>query len=178
MLMKVNRYLIKAIQLLFMLTAVSMVRAEDIEKKSVFDVMTNYEKLFGTYILVTGNMAEMVDDEFILEADASEEKILATSYNPKKLELKDLFINIRIEERPIRAEIAKVSQGTKLLLLLEVRESAVYNKIIPVFVVHDFQSLGKGEQIQSFEAKQQGGTNSAQADSKVRFGKKIKLKRR
>ncbi len=165
-----------------LLVFVGAVIGEKVPRASIFKIMSNYKKMFGGYVIATGKKAEQEGDEFIFEALPKETAVLKESYNPEKFKPEDLFLNIRIEDKVLMRKMKDVSPGSTLTILIEVREQTVYNKIIPVFVVHDYQVLAEGsgsggkvkEDMMEFETYED---NKAE-EKKPRRRIKIRRKRR
>jgi len=103
--------------------------------------MLNYKKYFNKVVHIAGKKAEQEKDEFVLEAFEHEADALKIIDNRKKWKKEDLFLNIRIDDEALLADLKTVKEGTPLVITVFIKESTIYNKIIPVFVLEDFKIL-------------------------------------
>lgn len=108
---------------------------------SVFEIMVEYKKFFSKYVLVRGIRAEIVEDEFVLEAFPDEARKMKMYARSKDWKPEDLFINVRIDDRDLMKDLKKTQENSAILLLIEIRESAVYDRILPIFILHDFKTI-------------------------------------
>lgn len=179
------RYAALAKFLLTLAVASSFIYADKIPRFTIFKIMSNYKKMFGEYVLVNGKKAEQEGDEFILEALPLEADLLKDSYNPKNFKAEDLFLNIRVDDSVMLNKLKKVTLGSKVLLLIEIREQTVYNKIIPVFVLHDYEVLSQGsglgsakEDTYKFETYEDKSDSKTENKEQKKPRRKIRIRRK